>query len=144
VEQPFTLASPARPLLVVPVQVNGKGPFPFALDTGASQTVITPALARTLGLGTADGPDILGAGGAAGAGVTILESLGVAGTVQRDRTVIISGFIETIHQEIGAHLDGILVYDFLKSFLVSIDYTRQILRLVPFSDALGTAPSGCA
>jgi len=36
--------------LLVPVTINGQGPFRFVLDTGANRTVLTPQLARHLGL----------------------------------------------------------------------------------------------
>jgi len=34
--------------LVLPVMVNGHGPFAFVLDTGSSHTLITETLAKTL------------------------------------------------------------------------------------------------
>ena len=37
-------------LALVPVYINGRGPFPFALDTGASRSLISATLARQLGL----------------------------------------------------------------------------------------------
>ncbi|CAA9529986.1 MAG: hypothetical protein AVDCRST_MAG30-3685 [uncultured Solirubrobacteraceae bacterium] len=37
-------------LALVPVFINGKGPLAFAVDTGASQTVIDEAAARKIGL----------------------------------------------------------------------------------------------
>jgi hypothetical protein len=37
-------------LIFVPLQVNGKGPFWFCVDTGASHTVLDPALAKELHL----------------------------------------------------------------------------------------------
>jgi len=37
-------------LIFVPLQVNGKGPFWFCVDTGASHTVLDPGLARELHL----------------------------------------------------------------------------------------------
>jgi len=36
--------------VVVPVMINGRGPFRFIVDTGASHSTISPALAQTLGL----------------------------------------------------------------------------------------------
>jgi predicted aspartyl protease len=36
--------------MTVPVFINGQGPFPFAVDTGAERTVISAALAQRLGL----------------------------------------------------------------------------------------------
>jgi predicted aspartyl protease len=35
--------------IVVPVTVNGTGPFPFLLDTGSSHTAVSSSLARQLG-----------------------------------------------------------------------------------------------
>src|SRR5919201_3732574 len=35
-------------LALVPVTINGKGPFTFALDTGAAQSLVDAALARRL------------------------------------------------------------------------------------------------
>ena len=35
--------------IVVPVRVNGLGPFPFLLDTGSSHTVVSESLAQQLG-----------------------------------------------------------------------------------------------
>lgn len=47
-------ASPTRSdragRIIVPVSINGKGPFRFLLDTGANGSMISAALARTLGL----------------------------------------------------------------------------------------------
>src|ERR1700730_3540488 len=39
-------------LMVVPVMVNGSGPYDFALDTGSSATAIDPRLAKNLALRT--------------------------------------------------------------------------------------------
>jgi len=36
--------------VVVPVTINGRGPFRFIVDTGANHSTISPGLARTLGL----------------------------------------------------------------------------------------------
>ena len=40
----------AHRLLIVPVSVNGAGPFPFLLDTGATSSMVTEDLARELAL----------------------------------------------------------------------------------------------
>src|ERR1700722_9035945 len=36
--------------MTAPVRVNGRGPFPFIVDTGANQSVISDTLAAQLGL----------------------------------------------------------------------------------------------
>src|SRR5262249_55709917 len=52
VAQPITTVEGKRDgkLIFVPLQVNGKGPFWFCVDTGASHTVLDPALAKELHL----------------------------------------------------------------------------------------------
>src|SRR6185369_1812348 len=39
--------------MTVPVTVNGRGPFPFVIDTGSNRTVVSDALAYQLGLPSA-------------------------------------------------------------------------------------------
>ena len=56
-EVPIRLASPAKPLILVDVHANGRGPFQFAIDTGTSTTAIAPELAKQLGIeGSPVGP----------------------------------------------------------------------------------------
>jgi predicted aspartyl protease len=38
--------------IVVPVSINGQGPFRMLVDTGAAQSTLSPALAHVLGLGS--------------------------------------------------------------------------------------------
>jgi len=45
--------------VVVPVMVNGQGPFRFIVDTGASHSTISPDLVRRLGLTPGQAPSIL-------------------------------------------------------------------------------------
>ena len=44
----FRLAGGAQPLILLPVQVNGDGPFKFILDTGAGTSLLSSDLAKKL------------------------------------------------------------------------------------------------
>src|SRR5207245_8913557 len=56
-EVPIRLASPAKPLILVDVHANGRGPFQFAIDTGTSTTAIALELAKQPGIeGSPVGP----------------------------------------------------------------------------------------
>jgi predicted aspartyl protease len=44
--------------IMVKVMVNGQGPFPFVVDTGASHSTVSPTLVKTLGLNTNNSPPI--------------------------------------------------------------------------------------
>ena len=46
----------------VPVYVNGKGPYTFTLDTGATATTISPKIVEELGIETYDGDKALATG----------------------------------------------------------------------------------
>ena len=66
---------------VVPVQVNGQGPYAFIVDTAASRTVISPALAQALHLPLMEDRvgNLAGAGGATLTAVFQIGSLRFAG-----------------------------------------------------------------
>ena len=54
----FRLAGGAQPLILLPVQVNDRGPFDFILDTGAGTSLLSTELAKDLNLkiiGSKDG-----------------------------------------------------------------------------------------
>ena len=42
----FRLAGGAQPLILLPVEVNGQGPFEFILDTGAGTSLLSSELAK--------------------------------------------------------------------------------------------------
>src|SRR2546423_8193134 len=46
----FRLAGGAQPLILLPVRVNGEGPFEFILDTGAGTSLLSSELGKKLNL----------------------------------------------------------------------------------------------
>jgi predicted aspartyl protease len=126
---PIRLASPAKPLLLIDVHLNGRGPFQFAIDTGTSTTAITPQLANELGISTSP----VGAGTTAGAQVDVragnIESFQLGGAKIDNMTVVVADFFEMLSAAIGAKLDGIVGYNFLRNYKVAIDYPGETLTL---------------
>jgi predicted aspartyl protease len=129
-EVAFRLASPTKPLVMVPVVVNGRGPFAFAVDTGASATVLSPGLADTLGIGRGESAAMTGAGGMLQATVGRVTSLAIGGAALDDLTVVVSDFLGPIGQAVGTRVDGVVGYNFLREFKVTIDYPETRLSLV--------------
>jgi predicted aspartyl protease len=124
----FRLAGDAQPLLLLPVQVNDRGPFQFVLDTGAGTTLLAPALARSLGVqstGTRQGQT---AGGAVDVSLAVVDSLGV-GALRRAKLNVAILDLSRISQAIGTPLDGDLGYNFLKDFRLTIDFQTAEVRL---------------
>jgi predicted aspartyl protease len=129
-EVPLRLASPAKPLILVEVHANRKGPFQFAIDTGTSTTAITPEVAKRLGITKAP----LGKGITAGADVAVtagvIESFSVGGAKVDNMSVVIADFFGALSDAVGARLDGIVGYNYLRNYTVVIDYPNQRLSLV--------------
>lgn len=63
--------------VTVPVTVNGRGPFPFIVDTGSTTTVMSEILAAQLGLTRAGSLLVKAATGPAQSGAVHVESLSV-------------------------------------------------------------------
>ena len=128
---PLRLAKPDRPILLVDVLVNGREMYPFILDTGASQTIVSPELAQQMGIGggaTAD--SIIGVGGAAPSSVGISTSLSVGEACLRNVTVIVADLFSALNRAVGVKFDGILGFNFLSKFRIEIDYPNERLWLL--------------
>jgi predicted aspartyl protease len=126
----FSLAAPAKPLVLVHALVNGKGAYQFALDTGNSTTMISTELADSLKLKATPIPAITTGGGhTAAAAIGSLDSLAVGRARIQNLPVVIADVLNMLSQVTGAKLDGIIGYNFLKAFTVTIDYPNQVLHL---------------
>lgn len=128
-EVAMRLASPAKPLILVDVYANGRGPFQFAIDTGTSTTAITPELAKQLGVASSP----IGAATTGGAHVDVtagvLQSFQVGGARIDNLAVIVADFFAMLNNALGAKLDGIVGYNFLRNYKVALDYPNETLSL---------------
>jgi len=115
------------------VDVDGTG-LPFILDTGASETTVRSSVYATL---TADGRSQLGGlpittvNGPTTASVTRARTLTVAGETLTNAAVMTIGddLLDGIQTEVRHPVDGLLGGNFLRQFMVTIDYPRQTLHL---------------
>jgi predicted aspartyl protease len=121
--------SPKRPLLLVEVEVNGLGPFKFILDTGASSSVITPDTAKAAGVQpTGKSPIAVGAGGRVKAGLAKLKTLRLAPHTVRNLEVALMD-LDGVEKRLGVRIAGIIGYNFLRNYVVTIDYPAGRLYL---------------
>jgi predicted aspartyl protease len=128
-EMPFRLANPAKPLILVDTYLNGHGPFQFAIDTGTSTTAIAPELAKQLGVaGSPIGPATTG-GSHIDVTAASLQSFAIGRAKVDNMAVVVADFFTVLSQAVGAKLDGIVGYNFLRNYKVVIDYPNEILRL---------------
>jgi predicted aspartyl protease len=128
---PFKLASAFKPLILVSAMVNGQGPSQFALDTGASRTMLSRELGRKLAIETIDDSPVTAGGGQIKILAGKVSSLSVGSAVVHDHAVGVGEFLNMLSAAVGAKLDGIVGYNFLNQFQVTIDYPRSTLELVP-------------
>ena len=129
-EVPLRLANPAKPLILVEVHANRKGPFQFAIDTGTSTTAITPELAKKLGIrGSPIGPATTG-GAPVAMTAGVINAFMVGGARMDDLTVVIADFFTALSEAIGVKLDGIVGYNYLRNYKVVIDYPNERLTLI--------------
>ena len=109
--------------MIVPVKVNGKGPYPFILDTGASHMCVGHDLAETLGL-IGEKAEALGAGGQFCARSSILRSVGIKRAYRRGLTVAIIDLTQ-ISASLSRDIYGVVGYDFLRKFKLFVDYPKK-------------------
>jgi len=115
---------------VVEVVVNGKGPFPFVLDTGAGGTVLEGDLVQELALptiGEVQIGDPIHPHGLAAKQVSI-DRLAIGGLTLSDMTATAvenSGFRE----HLGAR--GVLGMPLFSELLLTIDYAGGQVRIAP-------------
>jgi hypothetical protein len=127
-EIPFSFA-PQDAAIIIPVKINGEGPFDFILDTGATLTCVDEALAARLGLPDKKGIRGIGAGARSSGAIRLvsLESLEVGDATANDLTACSLDFAHV--GEVGIEIDGLLGLNVLKEFTMVLDFDRKILRL---------------
>jgi hypothetical protein len=106
----------------------------FLFDTGASVTVLDSAFAASRGLRTQGYMQAAGAGAAGSASFTTLGSLAVKGAdgdgvELRDLKVAVMSVNPTFARYFWRDMAGIVGYDFISRFVVTIDYDRGVLTL---------------
>lgn len=133
-------ASPTRKdrigRILVPVTINGKGPFRLIVDTGASYSTVSPELAQTLGLEASDEyPFIVnGVTGSVRAPSVPIERLEVGDVVFQSLR------LPVIRPSIMAGADGILGAAGLKDERIMVEFVRN--RVTITRPRKGIAPRG--
>ena len=126
----FKLGKP-EPLVIVQCLVNEKGPFDFAIDTGASMTIISPEVARKTGISQmGKRAKAVGAHGRAEARLARIKSLEIDALSVTNLSVAIMSMSQ-INRAGRLHLGGIIGYNFLKRYCLTIDYSTKSIYLKP-------------
>ncbi|TKC12635.1 peptide-binding protein [Pedobacter polaris] len=127
-------------LIIIPLYINGKGPYNFILDTGVGPLIITePALMDTLELKNLRTTKIYGVGEGGEIPAFLTSELSVTikeATIQHIPTAILKEDVFNLSSYVGKKIHGIIGYYFFNSFVVKISYSTQ--RIV-FSSPLEKA-----
>ncbi len=113
-------------LIFASVKINGKGPYEFAIDTGATQTVVSEKLAREAGLEEITSTVVFGIGGAGKVDTKLykMKEL-IAGDVKVKNTPV-GTFNDPL---ISQFADGILGTSIFSDFILTVDYPAGQLLL---------------
>ena len=114
--------------VVVPVTINGRGPFRFIVDTGANHSTISPQLVRALKLETEQGPMVTldGITGAGQVSYVAIDSLR-AGDFTIEDTVL-----PVVAESVMAGADGILGAAGISTKSLLIDFQHNYVAIAPF------------
>src|SRR2546429_1205296 len=125
----FELAPPNDAAIIVPVKINGHGPYDFVLDTGATFTCIDQRLVNELKLPESRGQFGVGVltpteGAVKLVNIDTLEVGNVKATQMKACAIEFSRL-----QTDGLDAHGLVGLNFLKSFRMTIDFKKQVLHL---------------
>jgi predicted aspartyl protease len=125
-------------LIIVPVMVNGSGPFDFVLDTGSSATAIDPRLAKKLALPMNGKSVDIGIKDASDRELVHIDTLSVGkGTVTDLDVMARENVIGAIRR-----LSGTLGEDYLRKFDLIIDNRQHIVIFDPNPGSLALGLQG--
>jgi predicted aspartyl protease len=111
--------------VVVPATVNGKGPFRFIVDTGATHSTITPDLVRALGLKPAAIPTVV-VNGITG---TTQVSAVMLDTLQTGDLISDAVLVPVVSGPIMAGADGIFGAAGLAEKSLSVDFQHNRVEI---------------
>ncbi|MEZ5427467.1 MAG: retropepsin-like aspartic protease [Pyrinomonadaceae bacterium] len=110
---------------LIKVKINGRGPFTFGLDTGGGN-LVTPELAKQLGLKLTDGFQIGGAGEKrVPAWRTRVERVEVGEITATNQSFLVIS-LKDIQKAIGfKEFDGLLGHELFRSLTTRIDFEKR-------------------
>lgn len=118
-------------LIFLSVRVNGSEPLSFIFDTGASLTMLDEARATAMKLPLRDKQRIAGADGGEGA-IDVAFAKGVTldlGGVRFAPDQVGVTSLALGEKFLGHAVDGILGNDFIRRYVIEVDYVNQVLTL---------------
>lgn len=123
----FTVTASPNELSLLPVKINGSGPYTFIFDTGASCCCIATEVARKLKIKKRKKVPASGADGSYEAYHGVASTISIGRALRRNIDVAIFDF-DTL-RKVDENIAGIIGYNFLRSYTIIIDYEQNELLL---------------
>lgn len=115
--------------ILIKVKINNSAPLSFILDTGDRVAIIDLKRAESLGLTLKGEIRVGGAGAGVLKGSTVKDaSLNVLGLEGNTQPVALALPLDILKPNFGHDIDGIIGGEFIKQFVVEIDYPAHVLR----------------
>jgi len=116
--------------IMIRVKINNSGPLWFILDTGDKVAIVDLELAKSLGLTLHGEVNVGGAGAGTVKGATVRDAtVTVTGAETNPQPVMLAIPLGNLESRFGHDIDGIIGADFIRQFVVEIDYSARVLRL---------------
>src|ERR1700682_1334230 len=116
--------------VVIQVKVNNSRPLSFILDTGDKFAIIDLERAKELGLSLQGELRVAGAGSESPTGAFVRNStFTIPGLGGFSQPVNIALPVRNLAPRMGQDFDGILGSEFIKEFVVELDYQARVLKL---------------
>lgn len=120
-------------MMIIQLQVNGKGPFNFILDTGVGLILISdPKLIDSVAIKTLRSINIVGFGEGEilRALITPAIDIGIGSTSAKQVTAaILKKDIFELSNYVGIPIHGLIGYEFFNSFVVRINFSASTLTI---------------
>lgn len=129
VEIPFELVNRH---VILKVRVDGSRPLSFVLDTGDRFAIVDLDRAKELGLKLNGEIEIGGAGTARQTGAFVQgSSFTIPGFDGFSQPLRLAIPMSNLAAGLGHDFDGIIGFDFIKEFVLELDYLARVIRLHP-------------
>ncbi|HEU5238991.1 MAG TPA: aspartyl protease family protein [Pyrinomonadaceae bacterium] len=116
--------------IALKVKVNDSRPLSFIFDTGDQFAIINLELARELGLNLSGSISVGGAGAERAVGSIVKEaSFTIPALPGFSQPVNMALPLTSLSSRLGQDFDGIIGSEFIKHFVVEIDYQAHVLKL---------------
>src|SRR5438309_2692686 len=113
-------------LIFTQVSINGRGPYNFAVDTGATQTVISEKLIDEMGLQPITSTVVYGIGGAGKVDTKLYGVKEIAVGDVKIKNIPVGTFNDPLVSQLA---DGILGTAALSDFIITVNYPASQLEL---------------